>query len=79
MYGETSFRMYYSRGQLGNGSLNAVEQPELLIPLDGLIVIDIDAGGWHSAAVTVNGDLYTWGWNNFGQLGLRSEESNYLF
>ncbi|KAK7576203.1 hypothetical protein V9T40_012489 [Parthenolecanium corni] len=63
-----------SRGQLGNGSLNAVEQPELLVPLDGLIVVDIDAGGWHSAAVTINGDLYTWGWNNFGQLGLHSEE-----
>lgn len=70
--------MYCSRGQLGNGSLNSVEEPELLIPLDGLIVTDIDAGGWHSAAVTISGDLYTWGWNNFGQLGHRSEEGNYF-
>lgn len=28
-------------------------------------------GGWrHTAAVTSEGHLYTWGWNRFGQLGL---------
>lgn len=65
----------YSRGQLGNGSLNVAENPELLAFLDGLIVVDIDAGGWHSAALTNCGDLYTWGWNNFGQLGFTCDKS----
>lgn len=43
--------------------------------LDGLLVIDISAGGWHSAAVTNCGDLYTWGWNNVGQLGFACDRS----
>ncbi|XKL60418.1 hypothetical protein PGB90_007475 [Kerria lacca] len=64
-----------SRGQLGNGLLNFVEQPELLVALDGLIVIDVDAGGWHSAAVTDFGDFYSWGWNNFGQLGFLRDKN----
>ncbi len=32
-----------------------------------------DFGGESSAAVTENGDLYTWGWNRFGQLGYETE------
>lgn len=28
------------------------------------------AGGWHSAAVSAFNDLYVWGWNVNGQLGL---------
>lgn len=33
-------------------------------------MVDIAASGWHSAAVSAFGDLYTWGWNVNGQLGL---------
>lgn len=32
-----------------------------------------DFGGESSAALTENGDLYTWGWNRFGQLGYETE------
>lgn len=32
-------------------------------------------GGWHSAAVSIDGDLYTWGWNGNGQLGLSSQNA----
>lgn len=32
-------------------------------------IIDISSGLWHSAAVSVFGDLYMWGWNVNGQLG----------
>lgn len=35
-----------------------------------LQVIDIAAGGWHSVAISVFNDLYAWGWNVNGQLGL---------
>ena len=31
-------------------------------------------GGAHSAAISSNGDLYTWGWNNDGQLGHGDKE-----
>ena len=36
------------------------------------------AGGWrHSIAVTEADKIYTWGWNKFGQLGIRSNEDKY--
>lgn len=33
-------------------------------------MIDVAAGGWHSVAVSAFNDLYAWGWNVNGQLGL---------
>lgn len=33
-------------------------------------IIDIATGGWHSAAISAFNDLYVWGWNVNGQLGL---------
>lgn len=58
-----------SRGQLGHGELENEEHPRELDALSGLKVVAISAGGWHSCCVTVQGDLYTWGWNCCGQLG----------
>ncbi|XP_069690185.1 RCC1 domain-containing protein 1 [Periplaneta americana] len=59
-----------SRGQLGHSDLeNEDETARQVDVLAGLRVTRVAAGGWHSAAVTDSGDLYTWGWNNSGQLG----------
>lgn len=33
-------------------------------------VIDVASGGWHSVAVSAFNDLYVWGWNVNGQIGL---------
>jgi alpha-tubulin suppressor-like RCC1 family protein len=33
-------------------------------------IINIFAGGWHSAAITENGELYTWGFSDSGRLGI---------
>ena len=43
---------YFRRGQLGHGDLLSSDQPQLLDMLDGLKIICVAAGGWHSAAVT---------------------------
>lgn len=59
-----------SRGQLGHGELNEEDYPRLLKSLDGIRVINTSAGGWHTAAITEYNDLYMWGWNHSGQLGI---------
>lgn len=63
-----------SRGQLGLGSIENQEKPMLIEALDGLEIKTISAGGWHSAAISSSGDLYMWGWNESGQLGLPCNE-----
>ncbi|XP_050535900.1 RCC1 and BTB domain-containing protein 2-like isoform X2 [Daktulosphaira vitifoliae] len=61
----------------GHGELNEEERPRLLNYLDGIKVISVSAGGWHTAAISECNDLYMWGWNHSGQLGIcNSPESN---
>uniref|UniRef100_A0A1B6JUZ2 RCC1 domain-containing protein 1 n=1 Tax=Homalodisca liturata TaxID=320908 RepID=A0A1B6JUZ2_9HEMI len=64
-----------SRGQLGHGELENEEEPRLVEGLAGLVVVAVVCGGWHSCALTSDGDLYSWGWNMAGQLGLYNQES----
>lgn len=45
----------------------------LLEALAGIKIIDIAAGGWHSCALSEFGDLYVWGWNKKGQLGISTK------
>ncbi|XP_052858296.1 probable E3 ubiquitin-protein ligase HERC3 [Drosophila gunungcola] len=59
------------RGQLGQAVLKVEETPQLLEALAGIKITQIAAGGWHSAAISAFGDLYTWGLNCSGQLGVR--------
>ncbi|XP_035739654.1 RCC1 domain-containing protein 1-like isoform X2 [Vespa mandarinia] len=59
-----------TRGQLGHGDLEDCDDPQLIEALAGLNVVQISAAGWHNAVVTDQGDLYTWGWNVNGELGI---------
>lgn len=61
-----------SHGQLGHGNLITEEEPRVVEALWGLPVSSVAAGGWHSACISEGGDLYIWGWNESGQLGLPS-------
>ncbi|KAK9675782.1 hypothetical protein RND81_11G030800 [Saponaria officinalis] len=38
--------------------------------LDGRKVVQIATGAEHSAVITEDGEIYTWGWGEHGQLGL---------
>ncbi|XP_078669983.1 RCC1 domain-containing protein 1-like [Branchiostoma floridae x Branchiostoma belcheri] len=59
-----------SRGQLGHGTTEACKTPQVIEALEGVTMVTIAAGGWHSVSVSACGDLYVWGWNEAGQLGL---------
>lgn len=59
---------YDVTNQLGNGpSTNNVLSPTLLFNLTSWT--RINSGGSHSTAIDNNGNLYTWGYNIYGQLG----------
>ncbi|NWT36941.1 HERC5 ligase, partial [Chroicocephalus maculipennis] len=64
-----------THGQLGVGSqTTTIPQPELVKRLKGIPLAQIAAGGAHSAAVSLSGAVYSWGKNDFGQLGLGDTE-----
>ncbi|NWU70534.1 HERC5 ligase, partial [Pterocles burchelli] len=64
-----------AHGQLGVGSQSMlIPQPQLVERLKGIPLAQIDAGGAHSVAVSLSGAVYSWGKNNFGQLGLGDTE-----
>ncbi|XP_057183449.1 RCC1 domain-containing protein 1-like isoform X1 [Triplophysa rosa] len=62
-----------SHGQLGHGHLTSQEEAQVVEALWGVQIAAVSAGGWHSASVSAGGDLYMWGWNESGQLGLPSQ------
>ncbi|RWS29744.1 Regulator of chromosome condensation (RCC1) repeat protein-like protein [Leptotrombidium deliense] len=66
-----------SKGQLGHGTVEDVfEEAKVIEALEGVKIIQIATGSWHSMALSSIGDVYVWGWNESGQLGLKKEEVN---
>lgn len=61
-----------SHGQLGHGSLTSEEEPRAVEALWGVPMKAVAAGGWHCCCISETSDLYVWGWNESGQLGLPS-------
>lgn len=59
------------RGQLGHGDVRNYDKPKLIDALAGIKIIDIACGAFHSVAISSFGDLYSFGWNTNGQLGLK--------
>ncbi|KAK6117958.1 hypothetical protein DH2020_048295 [Rehmannia glutinosa] len=66
-----------SGGKLGHGSESDLSNPTLINALRGLNIVSVGCGEYHTCAVTLTGDLYTWGdgINNFGLLGHGTERS----
>eukprot|EP00075_Anas_platyrhynchos_P004905 XP_012954988.2 probable E3 ubiquitin-protein ligase HERC3 isoform X2 [Anas platyrhynchos] len=68
-----------TRGQLGVGrQVTLTSTPQLVKGLKGIPLAQIAAGGAHSVAVSLSGAVYSWGKNDFGQLGLgHTEDKDY--
>ena len=58
-----------SYGQLGLGDRKERVRFNLVVALKGARIVCICAGDWHNAAITHEGDIYTWGRGDCGQLG----------
>lgn len=66
---------YNNNGQLGDGT--AVTNKNLPVQVSGLAgIISIAGGGYHSLAVENNGNVWSWGCNNCGQLGSGNNNAN---
>lgn len=65
-----------SQGQLGHGTAGHMNcaVPALVRALDGVPLVSVAAGLAHTAVVSRDGDVYTWGCNCTGELGLREEK-----
>eukprot|EP00262_Sarcandra_glabra_P007589 TRINITY_DN20487_c0_g1_i1.p1 TRINITY_DN20487_c0_g1~~TRINITY_DN20487_c0_g1_i1.p1 ORF type:complete len:397 (+),score=64.11 TRINITY_DN20487_c0_g1_i1:104-1294(+) len=63
-------------GQLGTGDTQPRSQPILVQGLAGLTLVDIAAGGWHSTALTEEGEVYAWGRGEHGRLGFGDDKSS---
>ena len=62
-----------SRGQLGLEGVFDVpygQNPKRVEALEGVVVTRIACGGWHSMALSEDGDAYCWGYNDCGQCAL---------
>ncbi|XVE79024.1 hypothetical protein DITRI_Ditri14bG0024600 [Diplodiscus trichospermus] len=69
-----------SGGQLGHGVDSDVLHPKLIDALSNTNIELVACGEYHTCAVTLSGDLYTWGDGtyNFGLLGHGNEVSHWV-
>ncbi|GFZ20639.1 regulator of chromosome condensation (RCC1) family with FYVE zinc finger domain-containing protein [Actinidia rufa] len=67
-----------SGGRLGHGVDSDVLHPKLIDTLSHTNIELVACGEYHSCAVTLSGDLYTWGDGHFGLLGHGNEVSHWV-
>lgn len=61
-------------GCLGHGNKLSIEEPQLIQALQSHEIISAACGTNYSAAITKEGELYTWGLGNYGRLGHGTHE-----
>eukprot|EP00616_Rhizochromulina_sp_CCMP1243_P013771 CAMPEP_0118993936 /NCGR_PEP_ID=MMETSP1173-20130426/55968_1 /TAXON_ID=1034831 /ORGANISM="Rhizochromulina marina cf, Strain CCMP1243" /LENGTH=199 /DNA_ID=CAMNT_0006945195 /DNA_START=33 /DNA_END=628 /DNA_ORIENTATION=+ len=60
---------YGAEGQCGQGNSLHLRTPRPVEALRHVLVSKISCGAWHSAALSADGYLYTWGYGDGGWLG----------
>ena len=59
-----------SRGQCGVSAEKVYQPTKITFDVDGVKIRDISSGSSHNLCVTEDDNLYTFGWNSYGQLGI---------
>nr|XP_023493507.1 probable E3 ubiquitin-protein ligase HERC6 isoform X2 [Equus caballus] len=63
-----------SEGQLGTGEVKGINfTPKKIKTLTGIKIIQVSCGDYHSLALSEGGQVFSWGKNSQGQLGLGKE------
>uniref|UniRef100_A0A8C3XC49 HECT and RLD domain containing E3 ubiquitin protein ligase family member 6 n=1 Tax=Catagonus wagneri TaxID=51154 RepID=A0A8C3XC49_9CETA len=62
-----------SDGQLGTGEFKEINFIPKKITLTGVKIIQVSCGHYHSLALSEDGQVFSWGKNSHGQLGLGKE------
>ena len=65
-------------GQLGMGDTEDSMLPRHVTALSGKTVIDVAAGAEHSIVCTSDGEVYSFGWNRYGNLGTNDREDRHI-
>jgi E3 ubiquitin-protein ligase HERC2 len=70
---------YGKDGQLGHGSIDSQKFPAKVdyFIKNNIKVVDIKSGDYFVLALSEDGKIYSWGKNNFGQLGLGQKTNEY--
>ncbi|ONK63536.1 uncharacterized protein A4U43_C07F16240 [Asparagus officinalis] len=67
-----------SGGRLGHGVDSDASHPKLIDSLANMNIEIVACGEYHSCAVTLSGDMYTWGQGTFGLLGHGNEVHHWV-
>ncbi|XP_007026937.2 PREDICTED: ultraviolet-B receptor UVR8 isoform X2 [Theobroma cacao] len=62
-------------GQCGQGSTSDLLKPTCVSSFSGIQVLGVAAGLWHTVCIAVDGQVYAFGGNQFGQLGTGAEQA----
>ncbi|KAK9127044.1 hypothetical protein Syun_015841 [Stephania yunnanensis] len=65
-------------GQCGQGSTDDELSPLCVSSLLGIQIKGIAAGLWHTVCISADGDVYSFGGNQFGQLGTGADQAEVL-
>nr|CCC91283.1 putative regulator of chromosome condensation [Trypanosoma congolense IL3000] len=65
-------------GRLGHGDNKNEERMRVIDALSSHVIVDASCGCFHTAVLTKHGQVYVFGENSFGQLGLKGQQPRLL-
>jgi len=67
-----------NHGRLGHGNTEGSRVPKQVQALAGNPILSVSTGDHHCLAVTEQGEVFSWGWDTFGQCGHGGSGTNHV-